>query len=147
MENGLLTPPRCRREARRLTFDPASDAFPKFSPDGKTIAFSSDRDGFQNIWTIPFQGGEPKQLTFDKEAGGLGLCWSPDGQFIYHVVMQSGVRNIWKVAVNGENREQITAYRYSTHHVHRMTSLATDGRELFFAVQERDGDLWLMKPR
>lgn len=146
-EGELIVIPAAGGAARRLTFDPASDAFPKFSPDGKTIAFSSDRDGFQNIWTIPLQGGEPKQLTFDKEAGGLGLCWSPNGQFIYHVVMQSGVRNIWKVAVNGENREQITAYRYSTHHVHRMTSLATDGRELFFAVQERAGDLWLMKPR
>jgi Tol biopolymer transport system component len=134
-------------ETRRLTFHPASDAFPKFSPDGKTIAFSSDRNGFQNIWLLPFAGGEPQQLTFDQEAGGLGMCWSPDGQFIYHVAMQSGVRNIWKVAVNGKYREQITDYRYATHNVHRMTSLATDGRELFFAVQERTGDLWLMKPR
>lgn len=50
--------------AQPLTRHPARDSEPKFSPDGKTIAFISDRDGSNQIYTIPVEGGTPKQITF-----------------------------------------------------------------------------------
>jgi len=44
---------------------------PKFSPDGKTIAFISDREGSANVFTVPFLGGAPKQLSFHTAGAAL----------------------------------------------------------------------------
>jgi Tol biopolymer transport system component/DNA-binding winged helix-turn-helix (wHTH) protein len=54
---------------------------PRLSPDAKQIAFNFNRDGIVNIGTASVAGGQPKQLTFDKEFAGFA-CWSPDGQFL-----------------------------------------------------------------
>src|SRR5258708_39126305 len=49
---------------QRLTVNKARDAYPRFSPDGKWIAFSSDRNGNLDVFIIPSGGGTAKQLTF-----------------------------------------------------------------------------------
>src|SRR5471030_564800 len=49
--------------ARPLTFHPGRDIAPKFSPDGKEIAFVSDREGSPQVFTIPREGGLPRQVT------------------------------------------------------------------------------------
>ena len=49
--------------ATRITSGPAFDMQPRFSPDGKRIAFSSDRDGLWNIWTIDADGKDAKQVS------------------------------------------------------------------------------------
>src|SRR5260370_31905123 len=48
----------------RLTDNRARDQFPRFSPDGQWIAFSSDRQGNYAVYVIPAGGGKPRQLTF-----------------------------------------------------------------------------------
>ena len=51
-------------EPRRLTSDPkASDTRPRFSPDGKALAFLSTRDGSSQVWRLELAGGEPRKLT------------------------------------------------------------------------------------
>lgn len=66
-------------EPRRLTFSPTADDSPRWSPDGKKIAFISGREGGSQIWMMPMDGGEPRKITdLSTEAGGL--CWSPDGR-------------------------------------------------------------------
>jgi eukaryotic-like serine/threonine-protein kinase len=56
--------------------------YARLSPDGKQIVFNFKRDdGVINVWTASLAGGEPKQLTFDKELMGFPL-WSPDGKTI-----------------------------------------------------------------
>ena len=50
--------------ARRITSSQGRELFPKFSPDGKWIAFTGQYDGNFNVYVIPAEGGEPKQLTF-----------------------------------------------------------------------------------
>ncbi|MBQ3388227.1 MAG: PD40 domain-containing protein [Thermoguttaceae bacterium] len=50
--------------ARRLTAHPGQELFPKFSPDGKWIAFTSQYDGDEQVYVIPADGGEPRQLTW-----------------------------------------------------------------------------------
>lgn len=67
---------------------PASDSSPRWSPDGKTIAFYSDRSGSTQVWLIHPFGGEARPLTDDKTGCGplmtdgffAGLEWSPDGK-------------------------------------------------------------------
>src|SRR5208282_6048369 len=50
--------------ARRITSHPGLELFPKFSPDGKWIAFTGQYDGNFNVYVMPAAGGEPRQLTF-----------------------------------------------------------------------------------
>src|SRR5689334_6919797 len=50
--------------ATRLTAHPGTETYPKFSPDGKWIAFTGQYDGDEQVYIIPSTGGEPKQLTF-----------------------------------------------------------------------------------
>ncbi len=66
---------------QRLTVNKARDVYPRFSPDGKWIAFSSDRNGNLDVFIIPSTGGTPKQLT-THSADDTVLGWSPDGKAV-----------------------------------------------------------------
>jgi dipeptidyl aminopeptidase/acylaminoacyl peptidase len=55
--------PSAGGEPRRLTASPASDTRPRFSPDGKRIAFLSTRDGLSQVWLLDLAGGEARRLT------------------------------------------------------------------------------------
>ena len=68
--------------ARRLTAHPGDELFPKFSPDGKWIAFSGEYDGNADVFVVPSAGGEPKRLTYHP-AGDMVLGWSPDGRILF----------------------------------------------------------------
>src|SRR5436190_24143071 len=50
--------------ARRLTTHPGTEYFPRFSPDGKWIAFTGEYDGNQDVFVVPAEGGEPRRLTW-----------------------------------------------------------------------------------
>ncbi|HVQ36143.1 MAG TPA: S41 family peptidase [Pyrinomonadaceae bacterium] len=65
------------RNMQRLTVNRARDVYARFSPDGKWIAFSSDRNGNLDVFIIPAEGGAAKQLTFHS-ADDTVLGWRPD---------------------------------------------------------------------
>jgi tricorn protease len=67
------------RNVKRITVHKARDVYPKFSPDGKWIAFSSDRNGNMDVFIVPSEGGNPKQLTFHS-ADDTVLGWTPDSK-------------------------------------------------------------------
>src|SRR5271155_4504015 len=67
--------------ARAVTSHPAHDINPVFSPDGRWIAFSSNRHGSYDVFVMPVRGGKPTRLTFDS-ADYLVSGWSPDGQHV-----------------------------------------------------------------
>jgi tricorn protease len=69
------------RDVQRLTVNKARDVFPRFSPDGQWIAFSSDREGNLDVFLIPVQGGAAKQLT-THSADETVLGWSPDSRSV-----------------------------------------------------------------
>ena len=71
--------------ARRLTTHIARDFSPRFSPDGRWIAFTSNRNGNNDVYVVPANGGEPKQLTWFA-GSDEALYWTPDGK---GVVMSS----------------------------------------------------------
>ena len=55
--------------ARRLTSGPGYSSFPRFSPDGKQIAFTSQYDGNTEVYVMPAEGGTPKRLTITATLG------------------------------------------------------------------------------
>ena len=67
--------------ARRLTSAPGDELYPKFSPDGKWIAFTGEYDGNPDVYVISAEGGEPKRLTFHP-SNDIVLGWTPDGKNI-----------------------------------------------------------------
>ncbi|HEX9653349.1 MAG TPA: S41 family peptidase [bacterium] len=66
--------------AVRLTAHPGLELFPKFSPDGKWLAFTGQYDGDEQVYLVPAEGGEPKQLTFYPAHGPLPPRWGYDNQ-------------------------------------------------------------------
>jgi dipeptidyl aminopeptidase/acylaminoacyl peptidase len=66
---------------RKLTAGVKKDREPRFSPDGKRLAFISDRDGAPQVYLLDLAGGEPQKLTSFVEGFG-GPIWSPDGKFL-----------------------------------------------------------------
>ena len=77
----LWLAPRAGGVARRLTANPSNKAFPKFSPDGKWIAFTGDYDGNTDVYVIPAEGGEPKRLTYHPAPSRV-LGWTPDSKAV-----------------------------------------------------------------
>lgn len=64
-----------------LTSGDVRDTFPRWSPDGSEICFVSKRSGQSQLWLVPSEGGEPRQVTFCAH-GATDPVWSPDGKHI-----------------------------------------------------------------
>jgi dipeptidyl aminopeptidase/acylaminoacyl peptidase len=69
-------------ETRQLTSGEAKDSNPRWSPDGKEIAFTSNRNEKNQIYTIPVHRGEAKPLTSMSQGVSGAVEWSPDGSLI-----------------------------------------------------------------
>ncbi len=65
----------------RVTDHKAREIYPRFSPDGKWIAFSSNREGNYDVYVIPATGGKAKQLTFHTADDNV-VGWTPDGKSV-----------------------------------------------------------------
>jgi dipeptidyl aminopeptidase/acylaminoacyl peptidase len=68
-------------DPKRLTTTTGTNNHPRWSPDGKTIAFISARGGSSQVWLLPIDGGEPRQLT-KLPVEVSGPIWSPKGDKI-----------------------------------------------------------------
>ncbi|HEY2856529.1 MAG TPA: amidohydrolase family protein [Gemmatimonadaceae bacterium] len=75
-------------KATRLTSGQAFDAQPKWSPDGKTIAYISDRNGSDNIWLMDADGAHQRILTREEQRQFVSPTWTPDSKFV--VVSKNG---------------------------------------------------------
>jgi tricorn protease len=99
----VWTVPVAGGEARLLVAHPATESRPLYSPDGKSLAFSSTRSGNGDIYLLNFASGELKRLTFDDGLDQLD-GWSADGKYLYYSSTSrdiSGMNDIYRVPVGG----------------------------------------------
>jgi tricorn protease len=94
-------------QARRLTSGPAQDEWPRISPDGRSIAFQSDRAGNSDIWIMDSRGGSLKPVTTDK-SGDFFHAWHPDGTKLVFASERSGNRDIWSIELDSKTTTQLT---------------------------------------
>jgi len=96
--------------ARLLTMHEKHDTGPIFSPDGKHIAFASNRHGNYDVFVVPVEGGRPTRLTFDS-AADQPTGWSTDGKHILFTSTRStefpGNITLWTVPMTGGAPRQI----------------------------------------
>jgi len=78
----IYTMPATGGTAKAIAKGMAWEIQPRFSPDGKRIAFTSDRAGGDNIWTMAVDGSDMQQVTDESFRLLNNPTWSPDGEFI-----------------------------------------------------------------
>ena len=83
----LYTLPITGGEATRIFGDMSFESQPKYSPDGETIAFLSDRSGVENLWLIDADGQNPRPVSKDKTTKArpqlmASPSWTPDGDYL-----------------------------------------------------------------
>ena len=116
----LYKAPLAGGQATRLTSHVGYEMFARFSPDGKTIAFTGQYDGNTEVYSIPANGGEPVRLTYtstnsrDDLGDRMGpnnivMGWAPDGKsIIYRNRIGDGFSGLlWTIPARGGMSEQV----------------------------------------
>ena len=132
-------------QAQLLVSHSAYDSYPRFSPDGRWLAFSSERSGGQDVYIIGLDNGEIRRLTWDSGAD-LTEGWSPDGMWVYfsssrHGIM--GTADIYKVAIDGGTPVPVTRDRYEGEY---NASVSPDGKTLAFNSNDGVRQWWRKGP-
>lgn len=110
---------------------------PRFSPDGKTISFTSDAGGGDNIWTMNINGSDAKQIT--KETFRLlnNATWMPDGNFLvarkhFTSGRSLGAGELWMYHKSGGSGIQLTKRKNDQQDVNEP-SISPDGNYLYYS--------------
>ena len=109
----LYTLPIEGGEAKAIMSGMPFDSQPRYSPDGKLIAFLSDREGSENLWIAKPDGSEPKQLSKDQQSRFASPSWTPDGEYVIvsRGTPASGTFELWMYHIKGGSGVQITKAR------------------------------------
>ncbi len=121
-------------EARLLVSDPAEESRPIFSPDGKRLAFISDRTGNGDIYLLTFATGELTRLTFDDGLEQLD-AWSRDGKWVYFSSSSqeiSGMNDLFRVSVDGGTPMAVSSERYVNEF---WAAPSPDGKSVAFSAR------------
>ena len=131
--------PRSGGQARQLTSHPGDELFPKFSPDGKSIAFTGDYDGNPDVYVMPTQGGEPKRLTYHP-GNDIVLGWAPDGKKILYRSNQAGspppTTQLYLVSPQGGMPDMLPVPRAD------LTSFSPDGHKIAYIPTSQEFRTW-----
>ena len=124
--------------AKRIASGAAFDMQPRFSPDGKRIAFTSDRDGLWNIWTMNLEGADAKQISRERRWFVNSPTWSPDGAYIYarrHFVRERslGAGEVWMYHSAGPSDGLQVTERNGWQKDAGEPEISPDGRYLYYS--------------
>ncbi|MCC7506249.1 MAG: PD40 domain-containing protein [Saprospiraceae bacterium] len=131
--------PKAGGQAAKLSSPDGAEIFPRFSPDGKTVAFSGNYDGNLDIYTIPIAGGVPTRVTHHGMPDIL-QDWYPDGKnLLYTSSMHSGKQRFaqfYKVPATGGLPEKLPpAYG-------EFACFSPDGKQIAFVMKSQAFRTW-----
>lgn len=135
--------------ARRITTHPGLELFPKFSPDGKWIAFTGQYDGNFNVYVISAEGGESKQLTFLPDVATVSermgpnhevITWFPDRKRILFLsrrdTFNTWFGRLYSVSIEGGLPEPLPIDKGG------LTSFSPDGTKIAYNRIFRNFRTW-----
>lgn len=136
--NDLWTVPREGGQAAPLASPPGAERFPRFSPDGQTIAFVGNYDGGVDLYTIPLAGGVPTRVTHHPARETLS-GWTSDGQLIFNSNGMAGLarqQQVFTVDQDGGLPQRLPVPYGSA------AAINDDGTWLAYTPFNRDGRTW-----
>jgi len=122
------------------------DGHASFSPDGRHIAFSSNRTGTTEIWVAQADGSSPWRLTRDPTRFQASPSWSPDGKTIAFDAEEAdgGSQHIWAIAVEGGDLRRLTSGAGR----HSVPTWSHDGRWIYYTAGTTERhDVWRIAAR
>jgi len=118
---------------------------PSISPDGRRIAFISDRQGQNNVWVMEADGTRPTPVFLDRETRFMYPSWAPDGRSLVAVRVyptpgrgwHRQTSEIWRLPLDGRGPSRLLGTRLMHYDA---PSFSPDGRYLYFHVSYSTGD-------
>jgi tricorn protease len=136
--------------ARKLTNDPGYELFARFSPDGKSIAFTGQYDGNTEVYLMPSEGGVPKRLTYTATLGrddvsdrmgpnNIVMSWRDDKSIVYRsrrIEHNDFIGQLFLASVDGGIPEQLPLPRGG------FCSFSPDGKQMAYNRVFREFRTW-----
>ncbi len=140
----LYTLPIEGGEARALTSGPAFDVQPRFSPEGGRIAFTSDRGGGDNLWTMSVDGNDLQQVTKEDFRLLNGPAWTPDGEYLlgrkhFTSTRSLGAGEVWMYHISGGAGLQLTKRKNDQQDQGNDIAVSPSGRYVYFSEDMSGG--------
>ena len=132
----LYTIPSSGGVARRLTDDPAHDMLPRFTHDGRSVLFASDRSGRWQIWEVPAEGGAARRVRTN-EATEYQVDESPDGQTLAFLSNENGPESLWLLPRAGSAPRLLV--RHGANTIMGNPDWSPDGKQITFSSNWRVG--------
>ena len=136
-------------EAVALTSGIAWNFQPRYSPDGETIAFISDRSGGDNLWLMDADGSNPRPVSDEAEHIVHTPNWSPDGQWIaarksFMSTRSIAAGEIWLFHVGGGKGVQLVERPLGARDQKNIAepAFSPDGGALYYSQDMWPGDTW-----
>jgi imidazolonepropionase-like amidohydrolase/Tol biopolymer transport system component len=132
--------------AKLLSGGVAYEVQPRFSPNGKYISFTSDRNGADNIWIMDRQGANKKQITKENFRLTNNATWMPNSEYIvarkhFTASRSLGAGEMWMYNINGGDGVQLTK-RKNDQQDAGEPNVSPDGKFLYYSEDVSPGPIF-----
>ncbi|BAV10074.1 tricorn protease [Filimonas lacunae] len=137
--NDIWLIPKEGGQAIKITSPPGVESFPKFSPDGKTLAFTGNYDGNKDVYVLPVSGGVPLRLTQHGYTDRV-VDWTPDGKKVIFASIRESTKErfnqFYTIAATGGSASKLPlAYA-------EFGSYSPDGKKMAVAIRTQAFRSW-----